>query len=76
MRQKVQPSGLVPNPGAGLPPTCRGLALAQLPTSGTRVPPGGRQSIRTGSVGLSKRPALMRRSEGLLGAGGTGLGQA
>lgn len=35
VRQKVQPSGLVPSLGAGLPPTCRGLALAQLPTSGT-----------------------------------------
>lgn len=49
-------------------PSCRPQEL--------EFPRGGRQSIRTGSVGLSKRPALMRRPEGLLGAAGTGLGQA
>lgn len=39
-------------------------------------PQGCRQSIRTGSACLSKRPALMRRPGGVLGAAGTRLSQA
>lgn len=60
---------LFPSSGAA-PPTCGGLAQAQLLTWELESTPphphpqGFRQSIRIGSTRLSKRPALMRMPEG------------